>query len=86
MMNLQHVIIVLSIILLIISACYIDKCSQQDEGFTISKEAAEKNCQLQAQMVAGAPYLGGTSQQAYENCMNSWNPEMNMPSAYVAMK
>jgi hypothetical protein len=84
-MKVETLSIVLSILLLLISAYTINTCAQQDEGFTISQQAAEKNCRLQAEMVANAPYIGGTAQQAYDNCMSSWNPDMNMPSAYAKM-
>lgn len=56
------------------------------EGFDYSNAAATKLCGMQAQMIGGAPFMGGASNQAeaMSNCMASWTPSMNMPMAYIS--
>jgi len=85
----QHVwMLALSLIILILTLClvYPNKCTllqQELELFDYSQTSAQNICAAQAQMVAQSPYIGGTAQAAYENCMKTWTPGFNMPSAYV---
>jgi len=83
--------LVLAILILVLTLCmvYPQKCDllQQplfdNEMFDYSEESAKKICQQQAQLVTSAPFIGTNTQAAYENCMNSWTPAMNMPSAWL---
>lgn len=83
--------LLLSLLILLLCFCmvYSQKCSWMDqplfggESFAYSQESAEKLCRTQAAMVAAAPYIGINEEAAYKNCMDSWTPDMNMPSAYL---
>lgn len=73
------IILVLLVTALILSIVMVTKKAKA-EHFAVPKEEV---CERQAQMVADAPYIGGSFQQAYANCM-SQNYDV-MPSAYVSM-
>ena len=72
------IILVLLVTALILSIIMVTKKTKA-EGFA-TKDAI---CKQQAQMVADAPHIGGTYEQAYANCMNT--DYAVMPSAYVSM-
>ena len=61
---------------------------QKKEFFDYSKESAVKLCKLQSGYIGYDPFIGSQKNQkiAYNKCLSSWTPPMNMPSAYVPQR
>ena len=76
----EHTIILVLLVTALILAIVMVTKKQKAEHFAVTKDAI---CKRQAQMVVDAPYVGGTFEQAYTNCMNQDYDVM--PSAYVTM-
>ena len=53
------------------------------EHFYLTDDQKSKLCKMQAQMVVDAPYIGGSFDKVYDNCMKG--DLQVMPSAYASI-